>query len=91
MTHESTTPQVSDPATGRGFHFTDRMRLLCIDITTRCPEMQHIDMTHVAVSFNQTRKAVRHGMWASLTPMRFENGSRTTDATGSTLHGPKVA
>ncbi len=61
-----------------GFNFTAHMRDLCRDITTRLPELQHVEMGRVAVSFNQTRKQVRHGMWASLTPMRFENGSRET-------------
>ena len=54
------------------------MQRLCEDICTRSPRMRHIDMSKVAVSFNQTRKRVRHGMWASLTPMRFENGARET-------------
>lgn len=62
----------------KGFHFTDRMQVLCEDICVRSPRMRHIDMSKVAVSFNQTRKRVRHGMWASLTPMRFENGARQT-------------
>lgn len=34
-------------------------------------------MDRVAVSFCQTRKAVTHGMYASLTPLRFEDGSHT--------------
>ncbi len=54
------------------------MRLLCEDICQRSPRMVHIDMSRVAVSFNQTRKRVRHGMWASLTPMRFEGGAKET-------------
>ncbi len=61
-----------------GFDFTEHMRRLCSDICERSPHMQHIDMTRVFVSFNQARKRVKHGMWASLTPMRFENGSRET-------------
>lgn len=61
-----------------GFDFTGHMRILCTDVCTRSSHMQHIDMSRVAVSFNQTRKRVRHGMWASLTPMRFENGARET-------------
>ena len=37
--------------------------------------MRHIDMSRVAVAFSQTRKGVRHGIHASLTPMRFEDGA----------------
>jgi hypothetical protein len=61
--------------TPHGFDFTAHMRKLCEDIVTRSPAMRHISMDQVAVSFAQTRKPVKHGMWASLTPMRFENGA----------------
>ena len=60
-----------------GFNFTDRMRQLCRDVSVRLLEMQHIDVTRIAFSFAQTRKRVRHGMWASLTPMRFAGGAET--------------
>jgi len=60
-----------------GFDFTHHVGLLCDDITTRVPEMSHIDVRRVAISFCQTRKRVRHGFWASLTPMRFANGNLT--------------
>ena len=73
---------VSRNAKVSGFNFTEHMRRLCVDTTTRTPELRHINMDFVAVSFNQTRKRVRHGMWASLTPMRFENGSRETIRNG---------
>ena len=66
----------------RGFNFTEHMRRLCSDATTRTPELRHINMKLVAVSFNQTRKRVRHGRWASLTPMRFEGGARETVRNG---------
>ncbi len=32
-------------------------------------------MSRVAVAFSQARKGVRHGIHASLTPMRFEHGA----------------
>jgi hypothetical protein len=37
--------------------------------------MQHIDMGRVAVCFAQARKAVSHGLYATLTPLRFEGGA----------------
>lgn len=67
-----------------GFDFTHHMRDLCVDITTRLSEMSHIDMSQMTVAFAQTRKRVRHGMWASLTPMRFENGALTEKRDGTT-------
>ncbi|MCH2128647.1 MAG: hypothetical protein MK179_05855 [Pirellulaceae bacterium] len=64
----STTVQV-------GFNITAHVRTLCADVTTRLPQMSHIDMRRVAVAFCQARKRVSHGMYASLTPLRFEAGS----------------
>lgn len=60
-----------------GFNFTRRVGLLCEDMIRRVPALGHIDPDRVAMSFCQTRKAVRHGMYASLTPMRFAGGGRT--------------
>jgi len=60
-----------------GFDFTHHIRTLCVDVVSRMPEMSHIQMDRVAISFCQTRKRVRNGVWASLTPMRFANGRLT--------------
>ena len=38
-------------------------------------ELRHIDMSRVAVSFRQTRKRMPHGLYASLTPLRFAGGA----------------
>jgi predicted metallopeptidase len=59
-----------------GFNFTDQIRELCRDITRRLPEMNHIDMDRVAVTYCQARKKVHWGLYAKLTPMRFEGGNR---------------
>jgi predicted metallopeptidase len=59
-----------------GFNFTDQIQELCRDITRRLPEMKHIDMDRVAVTYCQTRKKVHWGLYAKLTPMRFEGGNR---------------
>ena len=69
------------PASGRlrageaGFDFTSRMRRLIADMVTRLPELRHIDLDRVAISFSQARKRVTYGLQATLTPMRFENGA----------------
>ena len=44
--------------------------------------MRHIDMSRVAVAFSQTRKGVRHGIHASLTPMRVEDGAMEGERRG---------
>jgi len=52
------------------------MRSLCADATERLRELHHIQLDLVAVSFAQSRKPVLYGLQASLTPLRFEGGSR---------------
>jgi len=65
-----------------GFDFTAAMRRLCEDMTGRLPELRHIDLSRVAISLCQTRKNVSHGIYASLTPLRFEAGAKTTSRHG---------
>lgn len=65
-----------------GFDFTAQMRVVCSDMIGRIPELGHIDLRRVAISFSQARKRVQHGMFASLTPLRFENGADTGDQHG---------
>jgi hypothetical protein len=43
-------------------------------MAARVDEFRHIDMSLVAVSFRQTRKRMRGGLYASLTPLRFAGG-----------------
>jgi predicted metallopeptidase len=52
------------------------MRRLCEDMVARLPELAHVDMARVAVSFCQTRVSATHGVYASLTPLRFADGQR---------------
>jgi hypothetical protein len=62
------------PSAG-GFDFTLHMRALCADLSARLPELSHVDTARVAIRFCQTRRRTRHGLYASLTPMRFEQGA----------------
>jgi hypothetical protein len=66
------------PAISTPFDFTLHIRRLCDDMIARLPDLSHIDMQRVAVSFCQARKAVPHGIFASLTPLRFAGGSPIT-------------
>ena len=69
---------------GQGFNFTLHIRRMCDDLATRLPELAHIDMRRVAIRFCQTRRAVRHGIQASLTPLRFKGGQLFTNRRGRT-------
>jgi hypothetical protein len=61
-----------------GFDFTGHAWRLCNDMVVRLEPLRHVDMTRVAVSFAQTRRAGSQGMFASLTPMRFSGGQMHT-------------
>ncbi len=61
-------------AVAQGFDFTGAMRRLCQDLTSRLEELRHIDISRVAIAFSQTRRPVRHGLQATLTPLRFLGG-----------------
>jgi hypothetical protein len=74
VTTSSNPPGRRNSPHGAGFDFTLHMRQLCQDAATRVPDLRHIDISRVALGFCQTRKPVRHGMYASLTPLRFAGG-----------------
>jgi hypothetical protein len=58
----------------KGFDFTAAMRVVCSDMALRVPELSHIRMQRVAVGMCQTRNGAMHGVFATLTPLRFEGG-----------------
>jgi hypothetical protein len=77
MHQSSLTSQL--PIYPAGFDFTGNVRRLCADMICRLPELGHIDLDRVAITFRQARKSARHGIQATLTPLRFEGGhSHTT-------------
>ena len=65
-----------------GFDFTSHMRTVCADMVARLPELSHVDLSRVAISFAQARTGDVHGLYASLTPMRFAGGSRVEKRRG---------
>ena len=67
-----------------GLDFSVEMRRLCVDVCSRLPELAHVDMAQVAVCTSQTRRNVSHGLYASLTPLRFEGGARENTKRGRT-------
>jgi len=61
------------------------MRRVCIDMVDRLPELAHIDLSTVAICFVQARSPSLYGVQATLTPMRFDAGSRTVRRRGATF------
>jgi hypothetical protein len=72
------------------FDFTARMRLVCQDLVGRLDELSHIDLSRVAICFAQARKRVKHGLFASLTPLRFASGADTTLRRGRQYRAQKL-
>lgn len=58
-----------------GFDFTAAMRLLCRDMASRLDVLSHIDVERVAISLCQTRRKSSYGLYASLTPLKFQAGA----------------
>lgn len=65
-----------------GFDFTGHMRRFCHTLVADLPELAHIDLEQVAIGFRQTRRRGTAGVQATLTPLRFAGGSRTTKRRG---------
>lgn len=65
-----------------GLDFNFHVARLCTDISSRLPDFAHIDMSRVAIRYCQVRKPVPHGLQATLTPLRFENGALFTQRRG---------
>jgi len=65
--------------TQSGFDYTSALRVLCRDICRKVKEFRKFDTDKIGYSFNIARnKDSRFGRWASMTPLRFENGSIVT-------------
>ena len=58
------------------------MRQLGRDMVARTPALEHVDFQRIAIVFAQARKRVNYGLYASLTPLRFQQGSLTTKRRG---------
>ncbi|MHB0998156.1 MAG: putative metallopeptidase [Armatimonadota bacterium] len=101
LTIQIPSPQPS-PVNGRGsfsyrlerfpemFNFTSAMEELVNHIVKTSPSFSHIQTDKVIISFNQTRTSGTHGVYASVVPLRFENGSRTTVRRKRTYSMPEI-
>ncbi|WP_202595006.1 putative metallopeptidase [Blastopirellula marina] len=74
-----------------GFDFSWSMRQLVADMIARSPELKHIDLSRIAVAVAQARKDVPYGVFASLTPLRFEGGSAVTKRRGRSYRVQRLA
>lgn len=75
--HAQSTQSTQSTQSAAGFDFSARMRLLCEDISTRCPELGHIDSRAVLYTVTPSRSRNSHGLLARVTPMRFRDGQLT--------------
>lgn len=63
--------------TKRNFDYTNALKEICVDICAKIPEFRHIDPYRIGYSFSIAKNVrSRYGVWASIVPLRFENGSR---------------
>jgi hypothetical protein len=62
---------------GEPFHFCEHVRQLCIDMTQRCQELRHIDVSRLLFAITQARSTRVHGLQARVTPLRFRDGKLT--------------
>lgn len=68
------------------FDFSNAMREVCVDMTSRLPALRHVEMGCIGVGFRQARRSVPHGLQASLTPLRFKDGA-LTERRGRRVYG----
>lgn len=79
------------PRSSKGFDFTAAVRAVGADMVGRVAELTHIDMGRVAVGVCRARSEAMHGVFATLTPLRFEGGKRERTVRGRTQRiGPLV-
>jgi hypothetical protein len=57
------------------FDFTAAVRAVCSDMSARLPELAHIRLDRVAVGMRRARHREPHGVYATLTPLRFAGGA----------------
>lgn len=79
------TPRSSLPK----FNITDSIEAVCRDMTAKVPALQHIDMNRVAVRYCHTRNNKHTGVYATMTPLRFQNGERIDIRRGRRIMLPR--
>jgi predicted metallopeptidase len=72
------------------FDFTEAMEELAGHIAKSCPELSHVDPGRMVISYTRTRTPGAFGIYASVRPLRFKDGSETTVHRGRTYSIPRV-
>lgn len=75
-------PWLSSGPADKPFDFCKHIRRLCADVTTRCPELAHIDVSRLLFAVTQARSGRTHGLQARVTPLRFAEGRLTRKRRG---------
>lgn len=70
--------------------FSHQMTRLCRDMAHRLDELGHIDVSRIVVTASFNRKSSTHGVYASVTPLRFQGGSRVGKLRDQTMVMPLV-
>ncbi len=73
-----------------GFNYSNAIRRVCEDFTLRLPVFSQIQMDKVGISFVRARNRELYGVYASMTPLRFQNGAVRTVRDGVTYEIPPV-
>lgn len=72
------------------FDYTAALREVCRDICVKLPIFRRYDLKYVGFAIRTTRNDERYGVFASLTPLRFENGARATFKRGVYWKIPEI-
>ncbi len=72
------------------FDYTNALSVVCRDICAKTPIFQKYDLDYVGFSCRTTRNDAQRGVFASLTPLRFEGGARATFRRGAFWKTPNV-
>lgn len=76
--------------TQSGLNITQFVCRVCDDISKRLPQFSHINTQRIAFSFSQTRNSREYGVFASVTPLRFEKGTTETVRRGKRWRIPPL-
>ncbi len=72
------------------FDYTSALRGVCRDICAKTPIFQRYDLDYVGFAFRTSRNDSMSGVFASLTPLRFEGGATATFRRGAFWKAPDV-
>ncbi|MFN3650341.1 MAG: hypothetical protein ACK47B_12260 [Armatimonadota bacterium] len=70
------------------FNYTEAVAGVTRDLVATLDEFRHVDLDRVLIAANQARQASKHGVYASLVPLRFAGGSPETVVRGRRYRMP---